>query len=131
MKVPAIGTLSATGFLIFWQLTLAVQSDPTRDDALVLAAVIEHTILPAVRNASSSVSRAAVAVVNGRSIPLCKERPTNQMTCAIPESWQKFLGPMRRAAGLVWFLTPLKGSNWWITREQEHRAASSAGDQQS
>lgn len=103
MKVRAIVTRSAIGFLISGQLMLAGQSEPTRDDALVLAAVIEHTILPAVRNASSRVSRTPVAIVNGQSIALCKERSTNQTKCAIPESWRMFLVPdaARNWPGLV------------------------------
>lgn len=63
------------------------------DDALVLRAVIEHTIVPAVERLNSGRSRATVVLIEDRSSPLCINSPSSGAPCRIPEHWQQFLVP--------------------------------------
>jgi hypothetical protein len=63
------------------------------DDALVLTAVIEHTILPEVRKSNAVRGRRTVVLVEDRSSPLCEESPGRGTPCRIPDQWQQFLAP--------------------------------------
>jgi hypothetical protein len=63
------------------------------DDALVLRAVIEHTILPVVRQSTSGRNRAAVVLIEDRNSALCKKSPETDTPCRIPDHWQQFLVP--------------------------------------
>ena len=75
--------------------------DPTTDDALVLRAVLEHTILPRVRQSSEGRAGDFVALLKERSTPLCTNPPRNG-TCRIPDPWRPFLVPNdRQWPGLV------------------------------
>jgi hypothetical protein len=79
----------------------ALQGEPTSDDALVMAAVLEATILPAYRLANSGTSN-PLAVVSETS-PLCVKVPPGPTGCRIPEPWRQFLVPdtARGWSGLV------------------------------
>lgn len=88
----ALAACSAAALLTSVQSGVSPPSARTVDDALVLKAVVEHTILPAVRRASDG-SPAPLALIADRSIPLCKNNPTRDKPCRIPENWQQFLVP--------------------------------------
>ena len=99
IKLAVLAGLLATGLLTH-QSVAAVQSEPERDDALVIAAVLDATILPAYRQANTGTS--APLLVVSETSPLCMQdvRPSE---CRIPEQWQRFLQPdlARRWPGLV------------------------------
>ena len=101
MKLSSIAALLIIGLLELDQFRRAGQIEPMQDDGLVLAAVLEHTILPEHRRASSGVS-APLALVS-RSLAMCKQRPAGQSGCRIPERWRQLLEPdaARKWAGLV------------------------------
>ena len=63
------------------------------DDALVLGAIIEHTILPEVRRSNSGRNRAVVVLIQDRSLALCRNSQEPQTRCRIPEHWRQFLVP--------------------------------------
>jgi hypothetical protein len=102
VKISASLVLLATTLEVS-SLRLNGQTQAVDDDVVVLAAVIEHTVLPAVRRQASGLSRTPLALVRDQSIPLCKERRSGLTRCHIPESWRRFLVPdaMRNWAGLV------------------------------
>jgi hypothetical protein len=69
------------------------------DDALVMRAVIEHTILPEARQSKARGDRAAVLLVEDRSSPLCDDGPGRGTPCRIPDQWQQFLAPNPARSG--------------------------------
>jgi hypothetical protein len=78
-------------------LPIAAQSgvsDAVRsaDDALVLRAVIEHTIVPAVRRSFGNKPATVVLIVN-RTSSLCGNRAAAETPCRVPDHWQQFLVP--------------------------------------
>jgi hypothetical protein len=79
-----------------------VQNKPLRDDPLVLAAVLEHTILPAHRRRYNAATGAPLALVSETS-PMCPARSVGQSSCLIPDQWHGFIDPDQKAKwpGLV------------------------------
>jgi hypothetical protein len=64
------------------------------DDARVMRAVIEHTLVPVVRESNAGRrNRAAVVLIEDRSSPLCRNNPERDTPCRIPEHWNQFLVP--------------------------------------
>jgi hypothetical protein len=66
------------------------------DDALVLRAVVEHTILPAVLRSNSGRNRSVLVLIEDRSSTLCQSQAL-ESPYRIPAHWQQFLAP--NAAG--------------------------------
>ena len=101
VKLSAIVALLSIALLEAGQFREAGRIEPMQDDRLVLAAVLEHTILPAHRRSNSGVSPPLALV--SQSTPLCKQRPAGQAGCRIPEHWRQLLEPdaARKSAGLV------------------------------
>ncbi len=61
------------------------------DDATVLKAVVEHTIVPEVERSNSGRNRAAIVLIEDRSSPLCIDSAASGARCRIPDHWQQFL----------------------------------------
>ena len=70
-------------------LQAATQPPATADDALVLEAIIEHTILPEVLRSGGVRAKEAIVVVAGQTQGMCNASPP----CRIPEHWHRFLTP--------------------------------------
>lgn len=92
MKTIALAGYSAAVLLTSVQSGVSPASAAV-DDALVLKAVVEHTVLPEVRRASSGTNPAPVVLIADRSIPLCKNNPGSDKPCRISDHWQRFLMP--------------------------------------
>ena len=97
VKPSAIAALLAIALLPH-QGREAVHSGALSDDGLIIAAILEATILPAHANAGTN---APLAVVS-ETTPLCIER-SRENKCRIPEHWRTFLVPdaARTWPGLV------------------------------
>lgn len=63
------------------------------EDAMVLRAVIEHTIIPEAAKVNSGRNRAAIVLLEDHSGPLCIGKTVSSGPCRIPEQWQQFLQP--------------------------------------
>lgn len=63
------------------------------EDAMVLKAVIEHTIIPEAAKVNSGRNRAAIVLLEDHSGPLCIGKTVSSGPCRIPEQWQQFLQP--------------------------------------
>jgi len=91
------------------------------DDGLVLAAVVEHTIIPAHRRANSDSAK-PLAVVN-ETTPLCVAPLPGESTCRIPVGWSKFVAPSRNRDGLPVQagLVPDERVRWELVNSLESR----------
>ena len=65
----------------------ATQPQVTVDDALVLRAIIDHTILPEIRRSGSARANEGIALVAGQTSGMCSASPP----CRIPEQWHRLL----------------------------------------
>jgi hypothetical protein len=102
VKTVALALISAAA-LVASRSQGTPASALNRDDALVLRAVIEHTILPAVGRSMSGRNPATVVLVGDRSLPLCKNDPARDTPCRIHDHWRRFLvpDPARNWPGLI------------------------------
>ena len=88
MKIqPLLVALATTGLLASGHAKAAGQAESMPDDGAVLAAILDHTVAPEIKKASSRAQGAPLAILRTRSTPLCRNRPAGQTTCRIPEEW--------------------------------------------
>ena len=94
---PAV--LLALGMCLTAAPQAAEQTAPTADDALVLRAIIEHTILPEIRKPGGVRAKEGIALIAGQTRGMCNASPP----CHIPEQWQRLLvpDPARGWPGLI------------------------------
>ena len=77
---------------------MAPSSSISIDDALVIRAVVEHTILPQVPRSGGGV---VARIEDLRKLP-CTGRPSRDTPCRIPDHWQQFRVPNPRGwPGLI------------------------------
>lgn len=95
-----------------------------RDDSLVIAALLEETILPAYRRANSGTN-APLTIIN-ETPPQCLNRPTGETRCHIPDQWRRFLEPdaARNWAGTPCRRTSSQGTHN-LAGNEKYRIASS------
>jgi hypothetical protein len=116
-------TYGVTTVLMAGQLPSTVPLEPRAEDAAVLRAVLEHTIIPAVRRASSRHSGEVIALVADRSSSLCKN-PQPGTPCRFPYQWRQFLEPNSRGwPGLA------AGDDWFGLFDEEYRQKALADDE--
>ncbi len=91
MKRAAWVALLTIELLALGSSSGAGQIEPIRDDGLVLAAVLEHTILPTHRRTKSGAGVPLTLV--SPTIPMCTQPPAGQTRCRITDQWRRFLEP--------------------------------------
>ena len=117
-----ISSLLAIGVLLSEHACAAVQDKSLADDdGFVLAAVVEHTIIPAHRRANSDTGQ-PLAIVDETS-PLCIALLPGESRCRIPVGWSKFIEPSRNRDGLPFQagLVPNERVRWELVNSLESR----------
>ena len=116
-------TYGVTTVMMAGQLPSTVPLEPRAEDAAVLRAVLERTIIPAVRRAKSVQNGEVIALVVDRSSSLCQNRQPGT-PCRIPYQWRQFFEPNSLGwPGLA------AGDDWFGLFDEEYKQKALADDE--